>query len=899
MSKYRFLDWARTGAAASLSDEDDNRRTTPVRGTLSASISIGSGAAISSPVQLHGPGDVLALDQRQIVRVYPLPGTADAETTNFPLVEFDRPDLPWLFTPLAGSPGGSLRPWLALVCVPSQWRPCREAGRPLPVLRAPGSELPDATSLHLWAHAQFIAGSDDEVIDLLKRDGNPNRSISRLLAPRRLCAFQDYVACVVPAFEAGRLAGLREHGEGDLRPAWHPGTDTELPVYFSWEFRTGEPGDFETLADRLRNWPLPESVGRRPMVVGKEPGRFSVHLESALRRPGAVARPSWPFDEVTRQWREGLSRQLSPALVGDDDPDPEVLAPRYGGFHIAREKFDLDEVGWFEALNLDPRWRVAAGLGTRVVQREQERLMASAWQQLADIRSANRFLNLGRFARLLGQSLHRRHIDPLTAEEVLEVSIPLQTRAPRGSLTLRGEVRASGLPDGAATLAYHRTTSPRGRLSRRVAALAGQDAGIDTGGIPFRGAVSALAANPSGLAAPYRHPDGAVAFRVSPEEILSRDRVSVYWKALTPDGHPLASWTDAQDQLAERASRRVVDTGALLSAPDLRDDVLDSTLVLDAIRELETPGSFFVDARLEPDGNVRFPSGHTLPISKVVPMVVDPNSSEIDQLLASAKAWRALARALYNQRQYAEAAEHAERAVEAALRLAELDPDRFLHPELYAALNELTNARHQVGPVEGFLGLCARAAGLFAAQADRFPAEDKRHHDSAYHTGVAWRWAGIALRKHGRAAEAVPFAERAVEVYLAVAELDPVRFDVELSAVLGELAGDRYQVGPVEGFLGLCERAAGLFAAHADRFPQQDRHHRDAAHYGGAAWRWAGTALRKQGRLAEAVPYAERAVQIYLSLAELDPARFDGQLSAARGELAQYREAAGLPSDGR
>lgn len=177
MTTYTFASWDRAGAAASLADPDDLVRTTPVRGSLAATASVNGRPARAVPVpsmQLYGPGDVRAIDPKEIVRLFPLPGTPDAETTRFPMVEFERSELPWLFTPLAPGPAGALRPWLALVCVPfAVGRPQHEPGVPLPVLRVAGSELPDPATLHLWAHAQTLPGYETD----------PRRSVSRLLTP--------------------------------------------------------------------------------------------------------------------------------------------------------------------------------------------------------------------------------------------------------------------------------------------------------------------------------------------------------------------------------------------------------------------------------------------------------------------------------------------------------------------------------------------------------------------------------------------------------------------------------------------------------------------------------------------------------------------------------------------
>ena len=59
----------------------------------------------------------------------------------------------------------------------------------------------------------------------------------------------------MPTFEAGRKAGLglevTAADEDHLAPAWDATQPrAQLPVYYHWEFATGEGGDFETLARR-------------------------------------------------------------------------------------------------------------------------------------------------------------------------------------------------------------------------------------------------------------------------------------------------------------------------------------------------------------------------------------------------------------------------------------------------------------------------------------------------------------------------------------------------------------------------------------------------------------------------------------------------------------------------
>ena len=207
-----------------------------------------------------------------MIRVDPPPGSTDLEPNYFASIEFDTPDFPWMLTPAAAGSNARLRPWLVLAVVPrTELR--FTADRPLPSLTADVAELPELIDSWLWAHAQVVQGDTPEALDQLL-SSQPQRNLSRLLCPRRLEPFTAYTACLVPAFEAGRLAGLGEPvtGEDQLAPAWDAArTQVELPVYFHWEFATGRDGDFEAArrpADGRRG------RGRRP--AGAAHGRAAV-----------------------------------------------------------------------------------------------------------------------------------------------------------------------------------------------------------------------------------------------------------------------------------------------------------------------------------------------------------------------------------------------------------------------------------------------------------------------------------------------------------------------------------------------------------------------------------------------------------------------------------------------
>ena len=120
---YRFLPWARRGLAAALPEPapaspPGTTPAMPVRAEVAVRVVVSGGVGdVTTSALLHGPGDVIGLDPAQVVRMYPLPGTSNAEPNYLACVDFDAPELPWLFTPL-GVPGTQhLPPWLVLVVV--------------------------------------------------------------------------------------------------------------------------------------------------------------------------------------------------------------------------------------------------------------------------------------------------------------------------------------------------------------------------------------------------------------------------------------------------------------------------------------------------------------------------------------------------------------------------------------------------------------------------------------------------------------------------------------------------------------------------------------------------------------------------------------------------------------
>lgn len=492
-----FLPWARRGGAAALAQPDTLGPQQPGVAGAEVVLALNGGAAsVRVPVRLMGPGHVTGLDARQIVRTDPAPGSRGFEPNYFPLIEFDDPTLPWLFTPAGANAQARLRPWLVLVVVRRQPGVTVRVprGEPLPVLeiRAPAKvaeELPDLAQSWAWAHAQVTA-PPQATRELLESTiaTRPELSVSRLLCPRLLQPDTEYVACVVPAFELGRLAGLGKAitatDEASLAAAWRSGDaappSLDLPVFHHWSFATGAGGDFESLALLLRPRPVPASVGRRPIDVSASGLALvpplalgtALALDGALRAVTATDAP-WPAAARQPDVRAALAAVLNvPAVLAAAEP---ILAPPlYGGSHAHRDLVDPSITGrWFEQINLEPMLRAVAGFGTRVIQQHQEALMASAWAQAGELARVNQYLRQCQLGCAVAWSLHVRHFKPMPPETGLQVFAPAHAQLARttdasGPSALAARLRDTGLPRAAFSSTLRRLARPRGAINRRV-----------------------------------------------------------------------------------------------------------------------------------------------------------------------------------------------------------------------------------------------------------------------------------------------------------------------------------------------------------------------------------------------------------------------------------------------
>src|SRR3712207_347762 len=106
---YSFLPWLRLGIANQIQSLDGDTNV-----KLRASVAVGlklTGTAVdggadrvespSRPVSLYGPGDIVGLERRAIVKVEPRDGFTNFEPNYLPHIEFYDEDLPWRYTPAA------------------------------------------------------------------------------------------------------------------------------------------------------------------------------------------------------------------------------------------------------------------------------------------------------------------------------------------------------------------------------------------------------------------------------------------------------------------------------------------------------------------------------------------------------------------------------------------------------------------------------------------------------------------------------------------------------------------------------------------------------------------------------------------------------------------------------
>jgi hypothetical protein len=522
---YCFLPWLRQGLANQITAADfDN--SVKLRAEVKVNVEatgdkIGGGTqtvSLEHSVALFGPGDIVGIDRRTIFRTEPRNLITNFEPNYLAHVEFYDEDFCWRYTPAAPDLAkGRLRPWIALVVLEEgEFEEGKDVkDKPLPYVDVSNmAAFPKADELWAWAHvhvnrslaaneAEYFSTDMGAVVPKLEAAlrENPDLGYSRLICPRKLKENASYHAFLMPSFETGRRAGLNLDlaDAPATMSAWDPAgrpDPSSFPYYHRWHFCTGLSGDFETLVRMLVPKPVDPRVGFREMDVqfpgSNVPGLDKPELGGVLKLGGALQPPDKvppePPDKY-ETWDVQFPRPLQVSLAhlinlpdlyqSQGDPDPVITPPLYGRWHALTsrvlENIDgtpiLPNDNWVHRLNLDPRFRAAAGIGTRVVQDQQERFMDAAWEQIGKVLEAQKRIWRGQFGVLVSEVWYDRHLVPTLAvsqQQTLLLMAPLNKRIITDGSTVHFAMSESMVQPTMTSAALRRVIRPRGRLIRSL-----------------------------------------------------------------------------------------------------------------------------------------------------------------------------------------------------------------------------------------------------------------------------------------------------------------------------------------------------------------------------------------------------------------------------------------------
>ena len=165
------------------------------------------------------------------------------------------------------------------------------------------------------------------------------------------------------------------------------------------------------------------------------------------------------------------------ALNAPAAQDPIVAPPIYGSTYPPKERVEVSATPrhWVNDLNLDPRDRIAASLGVRIVQEDQEHLMASAWQQVDAIEKENEQRRRRQLAATTRQSTWVRHVRPIEDDGLLQVTglslakvaVSVQDGQTSMQRTVAWQLNGSQAP-GFESATLRRVARPRGPINRRA-----------------------------------------------------------------------------------------------------------------------------------------------------------------------------------------------------------------------------------------------------------------------------------------------------------------------------------------------------------------------------------------------------------------------------------------------
>ncbi|MDX2442614.1 MAG: hypothetical protein QNK30_02330 [Bacteroidales bacterium] len=392
--------------------------------------------------------------------------------------------------------------------------------------------FPKSDELWAWAHVHVNTDLADgalpntanavqvtqKITSMIKQ--TPDLAYSRIISPRKVEPNKSYYAFLIPTFESGRLAGLGRTIDSNIVAttcAWDNPVNKEFPYYHRWYFKTGNIGDFEYLVDLLEPKLADKTVGVRDMDV-LHPGANlplidNPEINGVLKLGGALRVPfdslkesdkaevlkyeEWdehPYphkftqamstriniaDDYTQDTRttEQINKEAGIVLENDEgDPDPVITSPLYGRWYALQQRLLKDRnnnnlpynKNWVHELNLDPRYRVAAGLGTGVIQKNQEEYMQAAWEQVGKIVEANSKIRWAQMATEVSYNLYEKNILTQLPEKAFSFTAPVHRRITHNQFTVQAQVSKSLVPPAMTSGVFRSVTRPRGTFMKKL-----------------------------------------------------------------------------------------------------------------------------------------------------------------------------------------------------------------------------------------------------------------------------------------------------------------------------------------------------------------------------------------------------------------------------------------------
>ena len=435
---------------------------------------------IEISAELRGPGDVESVDRSMITRIEPEPGLRGFEPSYMPFVEFTDADFPWRYT-LDNSGGTRRKPWLALICLTSdEFEYVPRGNGPLSRARILNVEasLPDLEQSWAHAHVQLnlAANGSNDIADALENQAS--QSFARLICPRQLEPQTAYSMFLVPTYEAGRLAGLGRPPDASPfdAPAWtQDPVAINLPIYQHWSFTTDALEDLELLLRRLKAIKADEGdePGAAKRASSANPGYYpaysnpgaSFEIQGAMRQPGK-RQEGYNTDPVLA---DAITDTLDAVISGegdeDDGNDPLVAFPPHGFRYkpekaVSKSRASRNE--WFDRINLDLKFRHAAGLGARVVRENQDVFAHICWTQYDDVVAANEKLARLQLSEALVKNITDKRFAKLSSDVALSLAEPIQGFVrDEAKLSVSEGLRAKGVPGSFASRALRRQAAKR------------------------------------------------------------------------------------------------------------------------------------------------------------------------------------------------------------------------------------------------------------------------------------------------------------------------------------------------------------------------------------------------------------------------------------------------------